>query len=248
MKQHQRRAWATLDIGPIFTGRTELPAALVGSLASTGQPAQHENSIPLKAIEVVNTNSLNWDELAYSAGQCRRCDLGESRRQVVFGTGSINPSWMIIGQAPSEADEHGGVPFAGPAGQLLDSMLAATGGTSQAPVYFANALKCRPPADREPSGTEVSSCRPYLMRQIELLAPQLVLALGRVAAESLLVQDASIDALRGRVHQLEVAGQLVPLVVSFDANHYLNFPEEKYKAWQDLCLARSVCALLGSEA
>jgi DNA polymerase len=153
--------------------------------------------------------------------------------------GNRQARWMIVGEAPGEQEDKQGLPFVGPAGQLLDAMLAAMGLTREADVYIANVIKCRPPHNRNPEPAEVAQCRPYLQRQIELVQPDLILALGRFAAQTLLagvlpdVDKLPLGKLRGQVYRVD--GR--PVVVSYHPAYLLRSPAEKGKAWADLCLA-----------
>jgi DNA polymerase len=190
---------------------------------------------------------LGWDELRAAVAGCRACGLCESRTQTVFGVGHPRAHWMIVGEAPGAQEDAQGEPFVGAAGQLLDAMLRALALTREADgdparrAYIANALKCRPPGNRNPQPEEVARCEPYLLRQVELVRPALVVALGRFAAQSLLRTDASIASLRGRVHRLRAGAVEVPLVVTYHPAYLLRTPADKARSWQDLRLARRAC-------
>jgi DNA polymerase len=189
-------------------------------------------------------STLDWPALRQAVADCRACGLCQSRRQTVFGTGHPQAQWLLVGEAPGEQEDAQGEPFVGAAGQLLDRMLAALGLTRaedgpqppQQRVYITNTLKCRPPRNRNPSGEELASCEPFLVRQVALLRPRLILALGRFAVQVLLRSDEPIGKLRGRVHHYEG----VPVIVSYHPAYLLRSPQEKAKAWEDLCLAASV--------
>ena len=168
---------------------------------------------------------------------CTRCALHRTRKQTVFGVGSESADWMIIGEAPGAEEDRRGEPFVGPAGQLLDEMLRALGLSREA-VYIANTLKCRPPGNRDPAVDEAASCRAYLDRQISLVAPKLILAVGRIASQLLLATDAPLGRLRGKKHYLD--GGQIPVVVTYHPAYLLRSPTQKRKAWQDLCLARQI--------
>ena len=148
----------------------------------------------------------------------------------MFGVGDENAEWMLIGEAPGAEEDRLGDPFVGQAGRLLDNMLAAIDLSRGRNVYIANVLKCRPPGNRNPQPEEVAKCSPHLLRQIELVKPRLILAMGRFAAQTLLGTDASIASLRGRVHQY--AG--LPLIVTYHPAYLLRAPEEKRKTWEDI--------------
>ncbi len=180
---------------------------------------------------------LNWSELRDTVAACTLCSLHKTRTQTVFGVGSESADWMIIGEAPGAEEDRRGEPFVGRAGKLLDEMLRAVG-LARDSVFIANMLKCRPPQNRDPAVDEAASCRSYLDRQIALIAPKLILAVGRIAAQHLLETDAPLGRLRGRKHYLN-DGQL-PVVVTYHPAYLLRSPTQKRKAWQDLCLARQI--------
>ncbi len=180
---------------------------------------------------------LDWDDLQARVLSCTACDLYKTRTQAVFGVGSRNADWMIVGEAPGAEEDRRGEPFVGRAGQLLDSMLHAIGLDRQQ-VYIANVLKCRPPNNRDPRPEEVEQCEPYLQRQVALVQPRLILAVGRIAAQNLLKTNAPLSRLRGRRHSYGEAN--TPLVVTYHPAYLLRSPLEKRKAWQDLKLALEV--------
>ncbi|HUN27972.1 MAG TPA: uracil-DNA glycosylase [Steroidobacteraceae bacterium] len=182
--------------------------------------------------------SAPWQALLAEVRACVKCPLHRSRTQAVFGVGDLHAEWLIVGEAPGADEDRIGEPFVGRAGQLLDAMLQAIGLKRGENVYIANVLKSRPPRNRDPSAEEVASCLPYLTRQIELLRPKLLLAVGRIAAQNLLGTDAPLGRLRGRVHRF---GELnTPLVVTYHPAYLLRTPGDKRKAWEDLKFARSV--------
>ncbi len=180
---------------------------------------------------------LDWAALATKVAGCTRCRLHETRTQTVFGVGSHDADWMIIGEAPGAEEDRRGEPFVGRAGQLLDQMLLAVG-LPRDRVFIANILKCRPPGNRDPSAEEAQACRGFLDRQIALVAPRLILAVGRIAAQHLLATDAPLGRLRGRAHLLKSTE--IPVVVTYHPAYLLRTPSQKRKAWEDLCLARRV--------
>jgi uracil-DNA glycosylase family 4 len=175
-----------------------------------------------------------WEQLADAVAHCTACKLHSSRTQGVLGVGDRNADWLIIGEAPGADEDRLGEPFVGQAGKLLDAMLASIGLKRGENVYIANVLKSRPPGNRNPEPDEVAACRPYLLAQIELIQPKLILALGRFAAQNLLDTDETIARLRGRVHRF----QDVPLVVTYHPAYLLRNLPDKARAWEDLCLAR----------
>ena len=185
--------------------------------------------------------AMDWPALREAVAQCRACELCQRRRQTVFGVGNQRAHWMVVGEAPGEQEDLKGEPFVGAAGQLLDRMLLALGLTrGQADparqVYIANTLKCRPPGNRNPQPEELARCQPFLQRQVELVQPRVILAMGRFAVQSLLASTEPIGRLRGRVHRWR--GR--PLVVTYHPAYLLRTPADKARAWADLCLAASV--------
>ncbi|WP_321784794.1 uracil-DNA glycosylase [Paraburkholderia sp. J94] len=178
--------------------------------------------------------TLDWDTLAERVKSCERCRLCEKRTNTVFGVGDREADWMLIGEAPGENEDRQGEPFVGQAGKLLDNMLHALSLAREDNVYIANVIKCRPPGNRNPEPDEVARCEPYLQRQVALVKPKIIVALGRFAAQSLLKTDGSIASLRGRVHEYEG----VPVIVTYHPAYLLRSLHDKSKAWADLCLAR----------
>jgi uracil-DNA glycosylase family 4 len=186
------------------------------------------------AVDQSAPAATTWEQLADAVAHCTACKLHATRTQGVLGVGDRNADWLIIGEAPGADEDAQGEPFVGQAGKLLDAMLAAIGLRRGDNVYITNVLKSRPPGNRNPEPDEVAACRPYLLAQIELIRPKLILALGRFAAQSLLDTDEAIARLRGRVHQF----QNVPLVVTYHPAYLLRNLPDKARAWEDLCLAR----------
>ncbi len=179
-----------------------------------------------------------WESLRAEVLACTKCPLHGSRTQGVFGVGSREAQWLVVGEAPGAEEDRRGEPFVGRAGHLLDAMLKAIGLSRGSNVYIANVLKSRPPGNRDPKPEEVAACLPYLMRQIELLRPRVMLAVGRIAAQNLLSTDAPLGRLRGKVHHF---GELnTPLIVTYHPAYLLRTPSDKRKAWEDLKFARSV--------
>ncbi len=190
--------------------------------------------------------TLDWPALQQAVAHCQACDLCQGRQNTVFGVGATTADWMIVGEAPGEHEDARGEPFVGPAGKLLDNMLRAIGlsRAADAPraAYIANVVKCRPPGNRNPTPAEIAQCAPYLRRQVALLQPRIILAMGRFAANALLagsvpdVASQPLGRLRGRVH----AYGGVPVVVTYHPAYLLRNLPEKAKAWADLCLALDV--------
>ena len=179
----------------------------------------------------------SWDELQAAVRNCTLCGLHSGRTQTVFGVGSHDADLLIIGEAPGAEEDRRGEPFVGRAGQLLNAMLRAIQLTREE-VYIANILKCRPPNNRDPKPEEAATCTPYLERQIELLQPRVILALGRIAAQWLLQSDSPIGRLRGR--EFSFGEQGTPLVVSYHPAYLLRSPLAKAKAWEDLVLVKQI--------
>ena len=186
---------------------------------------------------VVETDAPDWSGLRDTVSECTRCALHESRTQTVFGVGNQNADWMIIGEAPGAEEDRRGEPFVGRAGKLLDEMLRAVG-QGRDSVFIANILKCRPPNNRDPKAEESEQCRGYLERQIALVQPRVILAVGRIAAQLLLDTDTPVGRLRGSIHYLDD----IPLIVTYHPAYLLRSPSQKHKSWDDLCLARRVAA------
>jgi uracil-DNA glycosylase len=183
-----------------------------------------------------------WQQLADDVARCTRCDLYRTRTRPVLGVGDPHAQWLVVGEAPGAEEDRRGEPFVGAAGQLLDAMLRAIGLARGQNVYIANILKSRPPGNRDPLPAEVAACLPYLERQIELLRPRLILAVGRIAMQNLLGTDSSLGRMRGQVH--EFGGLKTPLIVTYHPAYLLRKPEDKRKAWEDLKFARGVFARL----
>ncbi|NMG45598.1 uracil-DNA glycosylase [Aromatoleum toluvorans] len=187
---------------------------------------------------------MDWDELEADIRACGACRLCEKRRQAVPGVGDRRADWMFVGEGPGSEEDQRGEPFVGAAGKLLDAMLGAIGLKRGENVYIANAVKCRPPHNRTPQADEIATCHPYLARQIELVQPRVLIALGRPAALALLDAEISIGASRGRVfHRGET-----PVVVTYHPAYLLRNQADKAKAWEDLCFARRVMREAGEKA
>jgi len=234
------RLWAPAD-APM----AEHPAAdavvapaMATPVAATPAPALTlQAPVPGGASPVA---TMDWPALRDAVAGCRACGLCDSRRHTVFGVGHPRAHLMVVGEAPGEQEDQRGEPFVGAAGQLLDRMLAALGLTrDEAPperqVFIANTLKCRPPHNRNPSAEELATCQPFLERQVALVQPRVILAMGAFAVRSLLGSDAPIGRLRGQVHHWRG----VPLVVTYHPAYLLRQPADKARAWDDLCLAAS---------
>ena len=181
----------------------------------------------------VKDKDNDWQTLKVRVKNCTDCKLRAGCTQTVFGVGDEKAEWLLVGEAPGAEEDRLGEPFVGQAGKLLDNMLAAIGLKRGENVYIANVLKCRPPGNRNPEPDEVAKCSPHLQRQIELIRPKLIVAMGRFAAQTLLASDATIASLRGTLHRY--AG--VPLIVTYHPAYLLRNLPDKAKAWADLRFA-----------
>ena len=195
--------------------------------SKTAAPVQARNS-------TVDASTLNWEALATAVAECRACGLCQSRKQAVLGVGDTQADWLFVGEGPGAEEDERGEPFVGQAGKLLDAMLAAIDLERGSNVYIANSVKCRPPNNRTPEPEETVACWPYLERQIELLQPKLIVALGRPAAQTLLQREVKIGAARGQLFDYKG----IPLIVTYHPAYLLRNLHDKAKAWEDLCFAR----------
>ena len=238
MKPGNRRAFQALQLGPQWLPRVQAQP----DAPTAPSPGADERPDPAPADRRSVIASLDWAALADQVADCRACGLCQTRTRTVFGVGSRNARWMLIGEAPGAEEDQRGEPFVGKAGRLLDQMLAAIQLNRRDDVFIANVLKCRPPGNRDPLPLEVASCEPYLMRQLQLVDPAIVVLLGRFAAQSMLGSDASIASLRGRLHRIRVGDRQVPAVVTYHPAYLLRNPADKGKVWRDLLLARQSVA------
>jgi len=268
MDERRRRAWAALELGPRWALR-ELPAAqaeppsgcpdaseaprfaeaaetavtLASGVPAVAGPASAGTEAGVARAHAIAR--MSWPVLAEAVAACTACTLCETRRRTVFGMGVQPAPWLFVGEAPGEQEDARGEPFVGRAGELLDGMLAAIGLKRDRDVFIANVLKCRPPRNRDPLPEEVSQCEPFLLRQMELVQPRVVVALGRFAARSLLRTDEPIARLRGRTHRLRVGERDIPLVVTYHPAYLLRNLPDKSRAWSDLRLARRMFETTG---
>ncbi len=235
-------AAAVIDAVPAAAAAAAPPAAAVAATT----PARATSALPPSAAppaaattpRVHRIAALTWNNFAADVDACNACGLCRTRQRTVPGVGDTKAEWLFVGEAPGAEEDVRGEPFVGQAGRLLDNMLGALGMTRDRNVYIANVLKCRPPNNRTPEAAEADACRPYLERQIALLQPKIIVALGKSAASLLLGGDASIASLRGRAH----AYRGVPLIVTYHPAYLLRSPTDKGKAWADLLLARQTVA------
>lgn len=191
------------------------------------------------SAEAQETSRLDWPALQERVASCTACELHRTRTQTVFGTGNRQAEWMVVGEAPGADEDRQGEPFVGRAGQLLNAMLRGIG-LAREKVYIANILKCRPPRNRDPRPEEVACCEGYLHRQVELIRPRIILAVGRIAAHNLLKTDVSLGRMRGRCYRYSDTD--IPVVITYHPAYLLRSPGEKRKAWEDLRFATRVCA------
>jgi len=215
-----------------------------GAASKPQQAAAPMSAVSIAAMTALTAAAaaaaLDLESLTLAASACQACGLCRQRDQVVMGQGVTQPAILVIGDGPGEQDDRKGLPFMAESGALLDQMLLTIGSARTRDVYLTNLVKCRPPGNRLALREEIAACQSYLVRQLELLRPFSILALGRVVAQSLLNTDEPLQNLRGRVHQLEIAGQTIPLVASYHSGHLLNHPADKAAAWQDLQLLRTL--------
>ena len=214
--------------------------AEAASVVVTAAPPMARAPAPVKAAPVLPLDAraaeiarMEWPQLKENVAGCVACPLHKGRNKTVFGVGDEHAEWLFVGEGPGADEDAIGEPFVGQAGKLLDNMLAAIGLKRGHNVYIANVVKCRPPGNRNPEPLEAAQCEPYLHRQIELIQPKLIVALGKVAAVNLLKRDAAVASLRGKV--LEYQG--IPMIVTYHPAYLLRSLPEKAKAWVDLCFA-----------
>ncbi|MCS6997416.1 MAG: uracil-DNA glycosylase [Casimicrobiaceae bacterium] len=177
---------------------------------------------------------LDWPALEQAIRTCTRCKLSATRTQAVPGVGDRQPEWFVVGEGPGEQEDLKGEPFVGPAGRLLDNMLAAIGKRRGEGVYITNVVKCRPPGNRNPEPDEITACRPFLERQLALARPKLVLAVGKFAAQTVLGREAPVSELRLQGGRCVLTEDVVPVAVTYHPSYLLRSPTEKAKAWDDL--------------
>ena len=258
MNEHERRTEILRELGllPVWRLREAAVAPAVGDAAPVKVAATAEVATALPVAEAPPRSSapprvpapllagdersariadMDWPALREAVAGCTACKLAPTRTKTVFGVGDEKAAWLFVGEAPGGDEDLEGEPFVGQAGKLLDSMLAALGMRRGDNVFIANMLKCRPPNNRNPEADEVQSCEPHLHRQIALIKPKLIVALGKVAAVNLLKREMTVAAMRGKVFEY----QGTPLIVTYHPAYLLRSPPEKAKAWADLCFARA---------
>ena len=215
------------------------PATVAVEAADTA--AATELPLDPRAAQILR---MDWPQLKESVAGCVACPLHKGRNKTVFGVGDEHASWLFIGEGPGAEEDLKGEPFVGQAGKLLDNMLAAIHLKRGKDVYIANIVKCRPPGNRAPEPLEAAQCEPYLQRQIELIKPKLIVALGKVAAVNLLRREASIASLRGKVHDYRG----IPLIITYHPAYLLRNLPGKAEAWVDLCFAVNTMRDLKNES
>ena len=220
---------ALSDEREIASARTEKTQSVV---ALSAPVAKLEPKRPVVTAAPAIDVPADWDGLRAMVKDCERCKLCATRTQTVFGVGPLDASLMVVGEGPGADEDAQGEPFVGRAGKLLDEMLAAIGRSRQQNVFIANVVKCRPPGNRDPEVDEAEACRPYLERQIQLIKPRLIVALGRIAAQRLLATDQPLNKLRGPIHAY--GETRTPLFITYHPAYLLRSPREKAKSWEDL--------------
>jgi uracil-DNA glycosylase len=240
-----RRREAILDemgLGPRWRLRDRADAP--GDPSPIEEPLVAMAAVPVGEGRTAKILDMDWPALQTAVANCAACGLCKTRTNTVFGVGDAEAEWMLVGEAPGAEEDARGEPFVGQAGRLLDSMLAAIDLTREKNVYIANVLKCRPPGNRNPEPSEVAQCSPHLIRQIALVRPKLIVAMGRFAAQTLLASDSSISSMRGR----RFSYQGVPLIVTYHPAYLLRSLQDKSKAWEDLVFARRTMQSLTAAA
>ena len=220
-----------LDVPAPIAARDKRAIEIAESPRSETSPAIERRSVILQ---------MDWPDLKAAVAGCEACKLHTTRSRTVFGVGDENASWLFVGEGPGAEEDKQGEPFVGQAGKLLDNMLGAIDLRRGDDVYIANIVKCRPPGNRNPESDEATTCEPYLMRQIQLIKPRLIVALGKVAVQNLLGTDAAVGSLRSRLHDFKG----IPLIVTYHPAYLLRNPADKVRVWEDLCFARATMANL----
>lgn len=238
MNNRRKKILKELDLAPVWRSKSTHPKQdelitpeLDEQKISISSPRSASDSVAALGIP-----QMDWEHLKLTVSTCVACPLSQTRTQTVFGVGDEHADWLFVGEGPGAKEDVVGEPFVGQAGKLLDQMLAAIKLKRGDRVYITNIVKCRPPNNRNPTLHEAKQCEPYLTRQIQLIKPKLIIALGKVAAQNLLQSDDSISSLRGKLH--DYAG--IPLIVTYHPAYLLRALSEKAKAWKDLCFAVSI--------
>lgn len=239
---------AELGMSPRWVRRAgvQTPAASADEVIEAPPPVAPAPPAPGREAPAAGSgvDSMDWPQLKVAVRDCTACKLHSGRTQSVFGVGDEAADWLFIGEGPGAEEDARGEPFVGQAGRLLDNMLAAIELARGTDVYIANIVKCRPPNNRAPEPNEAAACIGYLRRQIALIRPRLLIALGKTAANNLLGNEASIASMRGRLHDWHG----VPLIVTYHPAYLLRTLPDKARAWEDLCFARETMARLKAQA
>lgn len=231
--------WVRRELDPVSVDEVE---TTVKEAAVSTLPIVESNEVELSIVqtpESLQADKLDWPSLAEQVSACVACDLHATRTQTVFGEGNQQADWLIIGDAPGTEEDLQGRPFLGQGGELLTAMIEAMG-LKREQVYITNSLKCRPPESRDPNEEEIMACHVFLKRQIELLKPKVILAVGRVAAHNLLQSKEPMKTMRGQAFSYKDTG--IPVVVTYHPAYLLRAPSNKGKAWQDLKMAMRIVA------
>lgn len=231
-----------LNLYPLWKPRVRVAASPITEAELLAKVVPEDSTVTLiqkphspleQKIMPGHPGELGWTELKKMVLECTACKLRAGCKQTVFGVGDEKAGWLFVGEGPGADEDAQGEPFVGQAGKLLDNMLMAIKLKRGKNVYIGNIVKCRPPGNRAPDAEEIATCLPYLQRQIELIQPEIIVALGKTAATALLGIDATLASLRGRLHDYRG----IPLVITYHPAYLLRTPADKAKAWQDLCLA-----------
>ena len=252
MTAHRDDILKELGLWPVWRLREPAAPAQYASAPVRHAPAAHAVTAPMDAVKAAPVRAaprvsavlpldaraaeiaqMEWPQLRESVAGCVACPLHKGRTKTVFGVGDEEAAWLFVGEGPGAEEDAKGEPFVGQAGKLLDNMLAAIDLKRGQNVYITNMVKCRPPGNRNPEPGEVAQCEPYLHRQIALIKPKLIVALGKVAAVNLLKRDAAVASMRGKLHEY----QGIPLIVTYHPAYLLRSLPEKAKAWVDLRFA-----------
>lgn len=257
--------WKAMDIGPEWILRTKDDLAppkeeIQPTLAprSCLPPSFEVPVSPKKEVIKIQTEdnaslcdkakTASWDELKDLISQCKACEMASSRTNCVFSDGAPGCPIVIVGEAPGRDEDLQGVPFVGKSGQLLTNILSSVGLTRGKEVAILNVLKCRPPKNRDPESAEIAKCSAFLNRQLELMAPKVLVLMGRFAANSLLKEEASVGHLRNSIKEVQIAGQKVPTIVTYHPSYLLRSPTEKEKSWQDFVRVKNLLKESENEA
>jgi uracil-DNA glycosylase family 4 len=239
-----------LEIGPVWVRRTASEVTVAMDSAEKAVDVPPATSLTsLVTSDDVEVATMDWETLKETVSTCTRCALSRSRNRTVFGVGDTSPEWLFVGEGPGSSEDRSGEPFVGPAGVLLDNILGAMKLRRGDKAFIANIVKCRPTdeqgKDRAPRSDEIAACKPFIERQIALLKPAMMIALGKTAAIALVNVDpeTTVSSLRGRIHLHDE----IPVVVTYHPAYLLRVPADKRKTWEDLCLAMQHRAKRGDD-